>query len=207
MTKRIAFFAEQAEIENFYSLSIESLSLLEPHYNIGRGQHIPVITNGDERQLQRVRWGKSFSKSSNQPEEKNDNSTLLEKALQRCIVPISGFYIWKDDRKKDHPFFVRMMDNSTMAVAGVLIEEGENLHCDFLDREANTLIQPMTARMPLLLNKPMADKWLDGETDAGKIINEAKSLFLITDLTVLRVSKDANDLSNNHKELIQPIPK
>lgn len=207
MTKRIAFFAGQAEIENFYNLSIESPSLLEPHYNIGRGQHIPVITNGDDRQLQRVRWEISFKPSSNQPEEKSDNSTLLKQSAQRCVVPISGFYIWKDDRKKDHPFFVRMMDNSTMAVAGVLIEEGKNLHCDFLDREANTLIQPMTSRMPLLLNKPMVDTWLDGETDADKIIEKAKSLFLITDLTVLRVSKDANDLSNNYKELIQPIPK
>lgn len=204
MIKRIAFFAGRTEVEEFFSLNGESDAIFEPHYNISRGQHIPVIpaaANG--RGIKRMRWGKSFSDQS----ENMQNDEMVEKATSRCIVPISGFFIWKEGREKDHPFFVRMMNNSLMAIAGMIFKNNGNEYCDFLQRESNTLIQPMSPKMPLLLNKKLTEKWVDGKTSEKEIINEAESLFLITDITVHRVSKKVNNPSENEEALIQPIPK
>lgn len=205
MTKRIAFFADRSEIEKFFSLNGDGDAIFEPHFNISRGQHIPIIpADNNERRIQRMRWGKSFSENS---AEKMQNDDMLKQAASRCIVPISGFYIWKEGREKDHPFFVRMMNNSVMSVAGLIFKENGNEYCDFLQRDSNTLIQPMSPKMPLLLNKELTEKWLDGETSEKEIIKEAESLFLITDITVHRVSKKVNDPAENAETLIQPIPK
>jgi putative SOS response-associated peptidase YedK len=204
MTKRIAFFAERNEVEKLFSLSGNGDAIYEPHYNISRGQHIPIITASESgRVIQRVRWGKGFSDRS----ENMQNDEMVKHATSRCIVPISGFFIWKEGREKDHPFFVRMMNSSVMSVAGMIFKENGSEYCDFLQRESNTLIQPMSPKMPLLLNKKLSEKWLDEDADEKKIIEEAKSLFLITDITVHRVSKKVNDPAENAETLIQPIPK
>lgn len=204
MIKRIAFFANRDEVEKFFSLNGESDAIFEPHYNISRGQHIPVITmEGSGRVIQRMRWGKSFSDQSGELK----NAKMLEKSESRCVIPISGFFIWKEGREKEHPFFVRMMNSSLMSVAGLIFKDKGMEYCDFLKRDSNTLIQPISSKMPLLLNKELTEKWLDGDVPKEEVIKEAESLFLITDITVHRVSKKVNDPSENIKTLIQPIPK
>lgn len=204
MTKRIAFFADRNEVEEFFSLNGEGETIFEPHYNLSRGQHIPIIPAGkNERIIQRMRWGKGFLDQS----EEMQNDEMVKQATSRCIAPISGFFIWKEGREKDHPFFVRMMNNSVMSVAGMIFKENGTEYCDFLQRDSNTLIQPMSPKMPLLLNKELTEKWLNGETSENEIIKAAESLFLITDITVHRVSKKVNDPAENTETLIQPIPK
>ena len=73
--------------------------------------------------------------------------------------------------------------------------------------ESNTLIQPITGKMPLILKRDHAKEWLKNDMEAGQIQTKAKSEFLITDLTVHRVTKELNDLSKSDASLIQPIPK
>ncbi|MEX2455987.1 MAG: SOS response-associated peptidase family protein [Balneolaceae bacterium] len=205
MIKRIAFFADRSEIEESFSLNGEGDAIFEPHYNLSRGQHIPVIPAGEsKRNIQRIRWGKRFSDQSH---GEMQNDVMVKEATARCIVPISGFYIWKEGREKDHPFFVRMMNSSVMSVAGIIFKENGHEYCDFLQRDSNTLIQPISPQMPLLLNEKLTEKWLDGESSEKEIIKEAESLFLITDITVHRVSKKVNDPAENAETLIQPIPK
>ncbi len=205
MIKRIAFFANRDEVEEFFSLNGQSDTIFEPHYNISRGQHIPVISVDDSgRDIQRLRWGKSFSDQSSEL----TNEKMLEKAESSCVIPISGFFIWKEGREKEHPFFVRMMNSSVMSVAGLTFKDKGTEYCDFLKRDSNTLIQPISPNMPLLLNKELTEKWLDGDVPKSEVIREAESLFLITDITVHRVSKKVNDpAAENIKTLIQPIPK
>jgi putative SOS response-associated peptidase YedK len=61
--------------------------------------------------------------------------------------------------------------------------------------------------MPLILKRDHAMEWLKNGIEAGQIHNRAQSEFLITELTVHRVSKELSDLSKNDASLIQPIPK
>lgn len=209
MVRRAAFFAKKHDIETYFKLQTYRENLFEPHYNISPGHSIAVVTPGSGRpELQRVRWGKypsgkpSFSTlSAGQAVE-----DLSGKNTVRCVVPLSGFYIWKENREKDHPFFVRMLNKPFMAVAGILYG-GKEEYFRLIESESNALVQPMTDQMPLMLNHKLAMKWLSADADAAEIVNEAKNLFLLTDISVTRVQKKVNDPTNNDPTLVQPVPK
>lgn len=139
-----------------------------------------------------------------------ENETVLDeltkKDVKRCILPLSGFFVWKDDQEKNHPFFVRLLNNSVMSIAGLFYDSDEPF-VSLVTTESNALVQPMSPRMPLMLDRPTAQQWLDQGIDTGDLLKEADNLFILTDLSVLRVSKKVNDPKNNSAEIIQPIPK
>ncbi|WP_340103399.1 SOS response-associated peptidase [Rhodohalobacter sp. 8-1] len=212
MSNRIAFFSDGSDLVENFGLDESGKAIFESHYNIARGHHIPVITRGDEEyEINRLRWGKDFGQDADQPDilSAGGIQKLEKEATSRAIIPVSGFYIWKRDNKNDHPFFVRKIDNSLLYIAGFTFQDKENdfTYVEMLMMESNTLIQPITEKMPLILKRDHAMNWLKNELEAGQIHNMAQSEFLITDLTVHRVTKELNDLSKNDPSLIQPIPK
>lgn len=213
MIKRVAFFSDKTDIENYFDLSTGKENIFSPHYNLSPGQHIPVVYCPEEKRLiERCRWGStspSNGKTENTsipldavPEEIENNSA------RRCVVPLSGFYIWKEKLEKEHPFFVRMLNNPLMPVAGLRYNEKDDQdHFRIILSPSNALIQPMSAHMPLLLNQEVSRQWLNPEYKANELLKKAVSLFLLTDLSVMRVSKKVNNPENNDAKLIQPIPK
>ena len=212
MSNRIAFFSDGSDLVEHFGLDDSGEAIFESHYNIARGHHIPVITRGDEEfDINRLRWGKDFEKDAEPPEvlSGEEIKELEKESESRAVIPISGFYIWKRDKKNDHPFFVRKIDNSLLYIAGFNQKDKKNdfTFVEMLMMESNTLIQPITDKMPLILKLDHAKEWLKGIIDAESIHKKAKSEFLITELTVHRVSKDLSDLSKNDESLIQPIPK
>lgn len=210
MAKRVAFFVSKEKIVNYYNIKTQKESLFEAHYNLSPGHQLPVISlANDEPHIERVRWGKSGAKSADETTIKKENllDKLKDSKTTRCILPLSGFFVWKENREKNNPFFVRMLNNPVMSVAGVHIDDEDEEYVSIVTTEANALIQPMSARMPLLLNQAIALQWLDKGIDIQQLLSQTENLFLLTDLSVLRVSKKVNDPSNNKPELIQPIPK
>lgn len=209
MAKRVAFFASKKEVENYYNIQTKKESLFEAHYNLSPGHQLPVITlsNGDP-QIEPKRWGKSGSTGAENTtiEKENLLARLKESDISRCVLPLSGFYIWKDDREKSNPFFVRLLDDAIVSVAGIYVS-GEDEYVSIVTTESNALVQPMSARMPLLLDQPTALQWLEKEIDMEELLSQTENIFILTDLSVLRVSKKVNDPSNNSPKLIQPIPK
>ena len=210
MTKRVAFFAsKEEEVEEFYNIETNKEALFEPHYNLSPGHQLPVITlNNGEPEINRVRWGRMGTSEAEQTTiDKDDVLEELQKDnVKRCILPLSGFFVWKDDKEKNHPFFIRLLNNSVMSVAGLFYDADEPF-VSIISTESNALVQPMSARMPLMLDRPTALQWLDPGIDIEELLNEADNLFMLTDLSVLRVSKKVNDPTNNSQEIIQPIPK
>lgn len=124
-----------------------------------------------------------------------------------CIVPISGFYIWKETVNDPLPFFVRIHSQPILAIAAFLTKKGEFRNSfAVLTQSANVLIQPVEQQMPAILAPNQHNGWLIDETN-----NLIQSGFthntMIPDMTVFRVPDLVNDLSNNGPELLQPIPK
>jgi len=206
MAKRLAFFASKEDVENYYSLTTKKENLFEPHYNLSPGQHIVTIT-GDEskKEIGRVRWGDEAERKPVIPVDEVEEE-LNKEGVERCILPISGFFVWKDDLEKDHPFFVRMLNAPLMSTGG-LIYNGNDKNVKIIATESNVLVQPMTATMPLLLDRETSLLWMNKDSSPGEVIAKAKKLFLFTDLSVMRVSKKVNNPNNNDEKLIQPIPK
>jgi putative SOS response-associated peptidase YedK len=206
MAKRAAYFASREEVETFFNLNVKRENIFEPNYNISPGQHVPAVFYRDENiSIDRLRWGSESGDdwlvSSEEVEE-----LLKNRDIERCVIPLSGFYIWKDDKEKESPFFVRMLSSPLMAAAAIYHQaEG---YFRLITAEANVLVKPMSNTMPLLLDRESAFKWLNREEQSlAEFLEEAGKLFLLTDLSVLRVSKKVNDPKNNNAKLVQPIPK
>jgi putative SOS response-associated peptidase YedK len=206
MAKRLAFFASKEDVENYYSLTTKKENLFEPHYNLSPGQHIVTIT-GDEnkKKIGRVRWGDEAERKSVIPVDEVEGE-LKKEGVKRCIQPISGFFVWKDDLEKGHPFFVRMLNSPLMSTGG-LIYKGDDENVKIIVTESNVLVQPMSATMPLLLDRETSFLWMSKDSSTAEVISKARKLFLFTDLSIMRVSKKVNNPNNNDEKLIQPIPK
>ena len=215
MTNRLAFFAKKEEFEEFFNFITGKETIFEPHYNLAPAQEIPVLLNSDDNQVKivRARWGIN----SDDPSQTGTHNLTIEEAKSKlgtkdysaCIIPVSGFYIWKMDDQKSQPFFVRMLNDPVMAIAGIVTSETENgkLQCSVITTQANALLQPIIDTMPLLFTSALARAWLAKPEEQEDILVQADQLFLLTEMTVHRVSKKVNDLSNNNPNLVQPIPK
>lgn len=209
MAKRVAFFASKEEVEEYYNIETNKETLFEPHYNLSPGHQLPVITIPNEGpEINRVRWGQMGPNRAEYTtvEKESILDELQKKDVNRCILPLSGFFVWKDDQEKNHPFFVRLLDSAVMSIAG-LFYNGDEPFVSLVTTKSNALVQPMSSRMPLMLDQPTALQWLDPGIDTDDLLKEAENLFMLTDLSVLRVSKKVNDPKNNNPEIIQPIPK
>jgi putative SOS response-associated peptidase YedK len=210
MIERAAFFAQKQEVEDYFVFKSDSGELFEPDYNIPAGGMVPVIISGDREEgyiFKNLQWGNTAGNKLERIsiEKENVQKVLNENTVVRCIIPLSGFYIWKNGDKKGSPFFVRMLNEPLMAVAGIYYQnEGYVL---IVTTDSNPLIQPMSEKMPFILNRYYAAKWIDNKQNTDTLIKEGSGLYLLTDLSVMRVSKKVNDTSNNSQKLIQPIPK
>lgn len=206
MTKRIAFFSSREDLENYFGITINEEAFLNPNYNISGGEQIPVIKSFDKNpELIRARWGVG-SKNETEIHVAKVQEELEKEGVVKCIIPMSGFYVWKDNKITGYPFFVRMISSPIMSVAGLLYLKGEN-EVKVITSKANVLVQPMTETMPLLLDKELSQSWLQNKVNSSDVLEKAGKRFLLTDLSVTRVSKKVNDPKNNDSGLIQPIPK
>jgi putative SOS response-associated peptidase YedK len=212
MATRIAFFATKDEVESVFNLDTKKEIVFEANYNISPGQQIPVIfaeESVETLNIKRVRWGSADNGKTKKTTLHSDELEAFTKneKTERCIIPLSGFFVWKNQQELDQPFFVRMLNNSVMVVAGIFSKSNGEEFVSIITTESNPLIQPMSENMPLLLDKVTALQWLDSGSNPEHVLESAGNLFLLTDLSVLRVSKNVNDAKNNSPELIQPIPK
>lgn len=209
MAKRVAFFASKEEVQEYYNIETKKETLFEPHYNLSPGHQLPVINIfKDDPEINRIRWGQMGTSGAEKTTiAKNDVLDELKKEnVKRCILPLSGFFVWKDDKEKNHPFLIRLLNNSVMSLAGLFYNEDEPF-VSIITTESNALVQPMSPNMPLMLDRPTALQWLEPGIETNDLLKAADNLFMLTELSVLRVSKKVNDPKNNSPEIIQPIPK
>jgi putative SOS response-associated peptidase YedK len=94
---------------------------------------------------------------------------MLRGALRhgRCLIPASGFYEWKAVGKAKVPHFVRPIGGGIFIFAGISSEwagpDGELETGAIVTTEANSLIQPIHNRMPVILSQEATGPWLDPE--------------------------------------------
>lgn len=209
MVIRFAFFVDKESIEQFFRFTSSKDSFFSTHYNLAPGYQLPVIRrkNG-ENTLTKIQLGPRKSSKSSAELFVNDASSLVldNNTLEPVILPLSGFYIWKGDDESGQPFFVRMLNSPIMPIAALLNRQNESF-IQVITVPANTLIQPMSDRMPLFLNKNTSETWLKSPSEPETFFKESQKIFTITDLSVLKVSNRVNDLTENDSSLIQPVPK
>lgn len=158
------------------------------------------------------------------------SETIAEKAAfkgvfkkHRCIIPMDGFYEWADGveggpltkagKLAKRPHFVHRVDGEPLAVAGLWSAwrdrtEGADapwLHtATVITTAANTTMQSIHDRMPVVLPKAMWSMWLD---PANQNIDVLSKLLVPAPerlLTMHEVSSEVNNVRNKGAGLLAP---
>ena len=191
------------------------------NYNITPTQSIPVIwqTEAKSRKISLMHWG-LIPHWSTQPSSKyimiNARAdTLAEKPSyrdayqhRRCLIPADGFFEWHTETGKKQPYYILMHEHRLFAFAGLWeCWQGEQtLHsCTVITTEANSLIQGIHDRMPVILQTEDYDNWLNPDIQQASQLNKLLKPYAGTNLKMYPVSSEVNYPGNNHPGLIQEL--
>lgn len=151
---------------------------LPSSWNIAPSSRICSIT-ADEQELRHfrlMRWGliPSWAKDPSIGNKLANarGETIAEKPsfrsafkFRRCIVPASGFYEWKTEKGIKTPWYISLKSGEPMAFAGLWEtwkpKDGDVIEtCCLITTGANSLMEPIHNRMPVILSPDQWNIWL-----------------------------------------------
>ena len=167
-------------LEVSISFGLNEPDAFQSRYNIAPGEAVPaVIRRQAARRSEGVRlnWGllpswtptdKIGGRFPNARAETLAAKPSFRDAFRhrRCLVPVSGFYEWEVRGRERLPWLFRAPDARPFLLAGVwetrrLPDGGDYETCAIVTTEANDLMRPIHHRMPLVVAREEADRWLD----------------------------------------------
>lgn len=192
--------------ENFDSNNTISY---ETNFNITPQTKVPVLI---ENKLTMATWG-FFpdwikSQKNSKPlfntrwetiQEKRTFQTAFKK--HRCLVPISGWYEWKNVNDEKQPYFFHK-ENQLLQAAGLYwLRSSGDIEFSIITKEAEDELLTIHNRTPLILNKENQNVWIsDIEIDTlYQDISVQKKL----PINFHRVSKSVNNPKNTNSSLIK----
>jgi len=138
-------------------------------------------------------------------------------ATRRCLLPADGYFEWYGETKgKKQPFFIRPGDGAVLAMAGLYelwkdpaAAEGEDpwlWTCTVLTTTATDDLGRIHDRMPLLVEIPRYDEWLDPSRDDPDALRAMLVPAAPGRLTAHPVSTEVNNVRNDGPHLVEPVP-
>lgn len=193
----------------------------QPRYNAAPGQLLPVITNENPEGLSFFYWGMNPRWSNNGPVSKKlinaRAETVNSKASfkhafrrKRCLVLADGFYEWKAVGKKQKiPHRITLQGAEPFAFAGLWDEfedEGQPIHTfTIITTAANSLVQEVHDRMPVILTPDKEQIWLSPKGTEEALL-ELLQPFPAEQMVHYSVSPKVNSVANEGPELIDHTP-
>jgi len=217
MCGRFAMTESEEKVMNDFQIQ-HSEVLLEPRYNISPSQGITVIVKQDGiRRLETRQWGlipfwaKAPKPMINARAETASEKPAFKQAFRkrRCLIPASGFFEWAKEDGKRQPYFICLQDKSPMAFAGLCEEwytpDGKIVKtCAILTVEANSFLQFIHHRMPVILTPAKGMTWLDlNETEVS-----SQNILMPYDsenMEARRVTRRVNVPSFDNPECIEKL--
>ncbi len=201
---------------------IESQNRTNPRYNVAPTQDVGVVRQGDDKSnhFDQLRWGliPSWSKDpSISTHTINARSeTVAEKPsfrhaikVNRCIIPVSGFYEWSRLGGEKSPHFIYMADKTPMALAGIWEHwagpDGVIETFSILTTSANKVISQLHDRMPVILSADNYDMWLDKSLKDPRHLEHLYIPYPDEEISLYEVSKIVNSVRNDFPECIEPV--
>ncbi|SFX77785.1 SOS response-associated peptidase [Marinospirillum alkaliphilum] len=129
-------------------------------------------------------------------------------ATRRCLLPVTGYYVWVQLSRGKHPFAIRMQHNRPFFLAGLWTRYpvAPGRHYDsfgLISVAADPWLARLTDRIPLKLPAEQAQQWLHPDTSKEQL----QSLLLTEDqeLECYPVSPLVNDPANQHGQVATPV--
>jgi len=214
MCGRFSLTANEAELNLRFQLEGGTAPYV-PRYNGAPTQMMAVITNEMPNKLSSFRWGlippwaKDISIGNKMINARAE--TITEKPSfrtplfsRRCLVPADGFYEWQQDENKQ-PFRIFVKNNPVFAMAGLWerwkTPQGEIVNSfTIITTEANSFMQPIHDRMPVILEKENEKTWLLSN-NPEEILQLLKP-YPSSDIDAYPVTKLVNSPKNQGPEVL-----
>jgi putative SOS response-associated peptidase YedK len=216
MCGRYSFAIEDELIKERFGVTVRS-AIYKARYNSAPAQDLAVISNDAPDTLCFFRWGlipfwaKDASSGYKMINAKAE--TILEKPSfrnafksRRCLVLSDGFFEWRKDQEKT-PYRFMMKGGIPFAMAGIWEKwgspDGEIIHSfSIITTGANSLVEKIHNRMPVILRNEDERKWL-GNTETASLVDLLKP-YPAELMTAYPVSKLVNSPRNDLPEILQP---
>jgi len=196
----------------------ESSEQLELNYNVAPTQTVAAaLAQGNIRYLGFFRWGLIPSWMKKIPEKALINvrsESILEKPSfkasfirRRCLVPVTGFYEWRQGDKQ--PFFFRAAHGDLLYLAGIYdawsSADGSYLpSLGIITQAADRQMSDIHSRMPLCINSALVDTWLDPSLQDPKALSGLLVTASEVQLQRYPVSKHVNSIGHNDPLCLEP---
>ena len=149
------------------------------------------------------------SQSNPRPLFNTRYESLLEKRTftsafknSRCLIPISGWYEWKEEDDIKQPYYFFNNSKSLLFAAGLYWNRSSgDIETSIITREAVSSLQSIHSRSPLLLTYEQRELWLSNlssEEIYTKILD-----YTYDDIEFHKVDRAVNNPKNNNDSLIQ----
>jgi len=186
-----------------------------PRFNIAPGTEILVAFAEAPHQLAQMQWGIVPGWARDKPGTRPLINARVETAWEkpsfrkliqgtRGIVPVNGFYEWRRENNRKTPYYIKLSDQSTMALAAIyqITREG-TMEVAILTREAAGEMAEIHNRMPVSLNKENLEAWLRPEPP--ELVQQLLASQTLPKLAISEVSNYVNNAANEGEKCIEPI--
>nr|WP_100400959.1 SOS response-associated peptidase [Bacillus sp. FJAT-44742] len=194
---------------------------VDRRYNIAPSQEVLCIINdGTSNRAGFMRWGlvpswaddpKIGFKMINARAETVHEKPAFKRLLQRrrCLIAADGFYEWKQENGVKQPYHIQVKEKPLFAFAGLWDKwekKGEVItSCTIITTKANSLVEDIHGRMPVILRAEREKEWLDKEEDDPYHLTTLLEAFPAEKMEAYPVSPEVNHPKNEYASLINSL--
>ena len=176
----------------------------EQNFNVAPQAQAPCIIDNN---LVIANWGYCpdwlKSQSNPRPLFNTRYESLLEKKTftsafknSRCLIPISGWYEWKEEDGIKQPYYFFDTSKSLLFAAGLYWNRSSgDIETSIITREAVDSLQVIHNRSPLLLTSEHRDMWVS-DLSSEEIYSQILD-YTYDDIEFHKVNRAVNNPRNN----------
>ena len=220
MCARFFLFSPDEEIMKIFRMV--SFPRIAPRSNIAPSQPVLAVSHGQHGyKANHFQWGliPGWSKKPvpgqamiNARSETASTKPAFKNAFRyrRCLIPANGFYEWKSaGNRSKQAMCIRLTDEPLFAMAGIWEQwqssDGTELEtCSVLTTAANSLLETIHPRMPVILRPDQFDRWLSSETTPIPRLERLLQTFPADEMQAIPVSSFVNKVAHDSPECIVP---
>ena len=220
MCGRFTLTNDMAELEERFAFEAEDLHY-RPRYNVAPGQRVLVVTRDSENRAGFFHWGLippwAKDPAISQRSINARGETVAEKRSfrgafrrRRCLILADGFYEWRAEGSGKTPMRIVLKSREPFGFAGLWEEwkapSDETIRsCAIITTAANSLIEPIHNRMPVILHREEEALWLDPEVDDPLLLTQLLVAYAAEDMKAYPVSPLVNSYRNDTPACIEPL--
>lgn len=218
MCSRFVLKSPPQAIANLFKL--EKAVDWKPRYNVAPSVKIPAAVRtleNKKREVKLLQWGfvASWTQGGrlvvNVRAEEIEEKPLFQESFEkwRCLIPVDGFYEWRNVAKETHPYYFQMKDKKPFALAGLWAtqktEEGTVESCSILTTSPNETVRAVHDRMPVIVDPKYHDLWLDSQDLRDfKEIKKLFEPFPAGKMETYQVGAWVNNVAHDDPKCIEP---